>query len=194
MPEILAASILAEQHTPDILYAARIQQQSPRKNVDQIPTSKPQKNVDHIPTAKSQKKCSSHSEFKVPEKKKKQQQKKTNKQKKKHSTCIPAVVPEKKRAASILAEQHALYIPTAVPGKNAAHVPTAKSQKSMRVTFQQQSTRRACRSHSNSKVSEEHATCIQAGHGGSIGCAVRLETRRSRVQPPPRSATFFRRD
>ena len=25
-------------------------------------------------------------------------------------------------------------------------------------------------------------------------CAVRLETRRSRVQPPPRSATFFRRD
>ena len=26
------------------------------------------------------------------------------------------------------------------------------------------------------------------------GCAVRLETRRSRVQPPPRSATFFRGD
>ena len=31
-----------------------------------------------------------------------------------------------------------------------------------------------------------------AGLGGSVGCAVRLETRRSRVQPPPRSATFFR--
>ena len=29
------------------------------------------------------------------------------------------------------------------------------------------------------------------GLGGSVGCAVRLETRRSRVQPPPRSATFF---
>ena len=27
---------------------------------------------------------------------------------------------------------------------------------------------------------------------GSIGCAVRLETSRSRVQAPPRSATFFR--
>ena len=33
-----------------------------------------------------------------------------------------------------------------------------------------------------------------AGLGGSVGCAVRMETRRSRVQPPPRSATFFRRD
>ena len=31
-----------------------------------------------------------------------------------------------------------------------------------------------------------------AGLGGSVGCAVRLETRRSRVQPPPRLATFFR--
>ena len=30
--------------------------------------------------------------------------------------------------------------------------------------------------------------------GGSVGCAVRLETRRSRVQPPLRSATFFRED
>ena len=30
-----------------------------------------------------------------------------------------------------------------------------------------------------------------AGLGGSVGCAVRLETRRSRVQPPPRSVTFF---
>ena len=28
--------------------------------------------------------------------------------------------------------------------------------------------------------------------GGSVGCAVRSETRRSRVQPPLRSATFFR--
>ena len=36
-------------------------------------------------------------------------------------------------------------------------------------------------------------TC-SAGLGGSVGCAVRLETRRSRVQPPPRSATFFRGD
>ena len=32
------------------------------------------------------------------------------------------------------------------------------------------------------------------GPGGSVGCAVRLETRRSWVQPPPRSATFFRGD
>ena len=35
---------------------------------------------------------------------------------------------------------------------------------------------------------------LPAGLGGSFGCAVRLETRRSRVQPPPRSATFFRGD
>ena len=33
-----------------------------------------------------------------------------------------------------------------------------------------------------------------AGLGSSVRCAVRLETRRSRVQPPPRSATFFRGD
>ena len=33
-----------------------------------------------------------------------------------------------------------------------------------------------------------------AGLGGSVGYAVRLETRRSRVQPLPRSATFFRGD
>ena len=33
-----------------------------------------------------------------------------------------------------------------------------------------------------------------AGLGGSVGCAVRLETGRLRVQPPPRSATFFRGD
>ena len=29
------------------------------------------------------------------------------------------------------------------------------------------------------------------GLGGTVGCAVRLETRRSRVQSPPRSATNF---
>ena len=32
------------------------------------------------------------------------------------------------------------------------------------------------------------------GLSGSVGCAVRLETKRSRVQPPPRSATFFHGD
>ena len=32
------------------------------------------------------------------------------------------------------------------------------------------------------------------GLGGSVGCAVRLETRRSRVQPPLRSANFFHGD
>ena len=37
-----------------------------------------------------------------------------------------------------------------------------------------------------------HTSCV--GLGGSVGCAVRLETRRSRVQPPPRLATFFRGD
>ena len=35
---------------------------------------------------------------------------------------------------------------------------------------------------------------VKAGLGGSVGCAIRLETRRWRVQPPPRSATFFRGD
>ena len=35
---------------------------------------------------------------------------------------------------------------------------------------------------------------VKAGLGGSVGCAVRLETRRSRVQPTPRLATFFRGD
>ena len=35
---------------------------------------------------------------------------------------------------------------------------------------------------------------LLASLGGSFGCAVRLETRRSRVQPPSRSATFFRID
>ena len=33
-----------------------------------------------------------------------------------------------------------------------------------------------------------------AGLGGSVGCAIGLETRGSRVQPPPRLATFFRGD
>ena len=35
---------------------------------------------------------------------------------------------------------------------------------------------------------------IISGLDGSVGCAVRLETRRSWVQPLPRSATFFRGD
>ena len=39
-----------------------------------------------------------------------------------------------------------------------------------------------------------HPFLTLAGLGGSVWCAVRLETRRSRVQPPPRSATFFRGD
>ena len=34
----------------------------------------------------------------------------------------------------------------------------------------------------------------RTGLGGSVGYAIWLETRRSRVQPPPRSATFFRGD
>ena len=32
---------------------------------------------------------------------------------------------------------------------------------------------------------------FRAGLGGSVGCAIRLETRRLWFQPPPRSATFF---
>ena len=35
---------------------------------------------------------------------------------------------------------------------------------------------------------------IMVGLGGSVGCAFQLETRRSWVQPPTRSATFFRGD
>ena len=35
---------------------------------------------------------------------------------------------------------------------------------------------------------------LNAGLGGSVGCAVQLETRRSRVQPPLRSTTFFHGD
>ena len=37
-------------------------------------------------------------------------------------------------------------------------------------------------------------TTIFDSLGGSVGCTIRLETRRPRVQPPPRSATFFRGD
>ena len=40
----------------------------------------------------------------------------------------------------------------------------------------------------------EKISILVAGLGGSVGCTVRLETRRSRVQPPPGSATFFRGD
>ena len=43
-------------------------------------------------------------------------------------------------------------------------------------------------------LTEAILTNILAGLGGSVGCAVGLETRRSRVQPSLRSATFFRRD
>ena len=46
----------------------------------------------------------------------------------------------------------------------------------------------------NTKDKSRGIQLIGAGLGGSVGCAVRLETRRSRVQPPPRSATFFRGD
>ena len=41
-------------------------------------------------------------------------------------------------------------------------------------------------------ISLQKHTLLVAGLGGSVGCVVRLETRRSRVQPPPRSAPFFR--
>ena len=41
---------------------------------------------------------------------------------------------------------------------------------------------------------QNSSTSKRAGLGGSVGCAVRLEIRRSRVQPPPRSATFFHGD
>ena len=39
-----------------------------------------------------------------------------------------------------------------------------------------------------------HVVSFPASLCGSVGCAVQLETRRSWVQPPPRSATFFRGD
>ena len=63
---------------------------------------------------------------------------------------------------------------------------------------------RQCRQHSFVEI--DHVICsavilslplIQEGHAGlsgSVGCAVRLETRRSRVQPLLRLATFFRGD
>ena len=41
------------------------------------------------------------------------------------------------------------------------------------------------------KYLDSYLPCNCAGLGGSVGCAVRLETRRLWVQPPPRSATFF---
>ena len=41
------------------------------------------------------------------------------------------------------------------------------------------------------KPNKDHT---EAGLGGSVGYAVRLETRRSRVQPPPRLVTFSRGD
>ena len=46
----------------------------------------------------------------------------------------------------------------------------------------------------SSSVSHSQIHDYGAGLGGSVGCAVWLEPRRSRVQPPPRSATFFRGD
>ena len=51
-----------------------------------------------------------------------------------------------------------------------------------------------CLLFSSSKKGSVTVTFFWASLGGSVGCAVRLETRRSRVQPPPRSATFFRGD
>ena len=47
---------------------------------------------------------------------------------------------------------------------------------------------------SGNKYTSRSSLDSAVGLGGSVGCAVRLETRRSRVQPPPRSATFFRGD
>ena len=40
-------------------------------------------------------------------------------------------------------------------------------------------------------VPTEFINILWAGLGGSVGCSFRLETRKSWVQPPPRSATFF---
>ena len=47
---------------------------------------------------------------------------------------------------------------------------------------------------SGNKYTSRSSLDSAVGLGCSVGCAVRLETRRSRVQPPPRSATFFRGD
>ena len=46
------------------------------------------------------------------------------------------------------------------------------------------------------KMTKTRAGVLLTNHGlgGSVGCAVQLETRRSRVQSQPRSATFFRVD
>ena len=46
----------------------------------------------------------------------------------------------------------------------------------------------------STKCKDEYNLIMGAGLGGSVGCAIRLETRRSRVKPPPRPATFFRGD
>ena len=40
-------------------------------------------------------------------------------------------------------------------------------------------------------VATNQIQLLGAGLGGTVGCAVRLETRRSRVQPPPRSQHSF---
>ena len=40
----------------------------------------------------------------------------------------------------------------------------------------------------------DNMSYIGIGLGGSVGCAIRLETRRSWVQPLSRLATFFRGD
>ena len=44
------------------------------------------------------------------------------------------------------------------------------------------------------KKHKKGPTSPEAGLGGSVGCAILLETRRSQVQPPLRWATFFRGD
>ena len=46
----------------------------------------------------------------------------------------------------------------------------------------------------NISTQQQVSPSVVAGLGGLVGCAVRLENRRSRVQPPPRSATFFHGD
>ena len=51
-----------------------------------------------------------------------------------------------------------------------------------------------CLNYRKLRIKWNRLTSPFRGLGGSVGCAVRLETRRSRVQHPPRSATFFRGD
>ena len=64
-----------------------------------------------------------------------------------------------------------------------------KGRKGSGVIYWHWKYRSAC----TSTQSDQCLHCL-ASLGGSVGCAVRLETRRSRVQPPSRSATFFRGD